>query len=59
VREFIIGPDEPIHKDALLTRDFSVVCQRMDIGSSRTKWWGADRHIVIYYTTRLAKSFTL
>jgi len=22
----------------------------MDIGSSRTKWWGADRHIVIYYT---------
>ena len=22
----------------------------MDIGSSRTKWWGPDRHIVIYYT---------
>jgi salicylate hydroxylase/6-hydroxynicotinate 3-monooxygenase len=21
-----------------------------DIGSSRTKWWGEDRHIVIYYT---------
>ena len=22
-----------------------------DIGRSRTKWWGIDRHIVIYYTT--------
>ena len=22
----------------------------MDIGPSRTKWWGPDRHIVIYYT---------
>ncbi len=22
-----------------------------DIGPSRTKWWGPDRHIVIYYTT--------
>src|SRR5436853_541646 len=23
-----------------------------DIGHSRTKWWGRDRHIVIYYTKR-------
>jgi salicylate hydroxylase/6-hydroxynicotinate 3-monooxygenase len=23
-----------------------------DIGPSRTKWWGKDRHIVIYYVTR-------
>ena len=23
-----------------------------DIGRSRTKWWGTDRHIVIYYTTK-------
>ncbi len=23
-----------------------------DIGMSRTKWWGKDRHIVIYYITR-------
>jgi salicylate hydroxylase/6-hydroxynicotinate 3-monooxygenase len=22
-----------------------------DLGGSRTKWWGEDRHIVIYYTT--------
>jgi salicylate hydroxylase/6-hydroxynicotinate 3-monooxygenase len=26
-----------------------------DISNSRTKWWGTDRHIVIYYTTH-AKS---
>jgi len=24
----------------------------VDIGASRTKWWGPDRHIVIYFTTR-------
>jgi salicylate hydroxylase/6-hydroxynicotinate 3-monooxygenase len=24
--------------------------QGHDIGPSRTKWWGVDRHIVIYYT---------
>jgi salicylate hydroxylase/6-hydroxynicotinate 3-monooxygenase len=23
-----------------------------DIGPSRTKWWGIDRHIVLYYTRR-------
>ncbi|HEX8968433.1 MAG TPA: FAD-dependent monooxygenase, partial [Chloroflexota bacterium] len=23
-----------------------------DLGPSRTKWWGPDRHIVVYYTTR-------
>jgi hypothetical protein len=23
-----------------------------DVGRSRTKWWGIDRHIVIYYTKR-------
>src|ERR1700681_3840076 len=23
----------------------------VDVGSSRTKWWGADRHIVIYFVT--------
>jgi len=27
----------------------------MEIGSSRTKWWGADRHIVIYYTNAARK----
>src|SRR6266853_6562086 len=53
VRELIIGPDEPIHKGRIAYRAIfsSSLLNGMDIGSSRTKWWGADRHIVIYYTT--------
>ena len=23
----------------------------LDLGNSRTKWWGTDRHVVIYYTS--------
>ena len=54
VREIIVGPGRrrstrgaspiaPCSRRALMNGD--------DIGRSRTKWWGADRHIVIYYTT--------
>jgi salicylate hydroxylase/6-hydroxynicotinate 3-monooxygenase len=52
VRELIVGPDEPIHKGRIAYRAIfpSSLLSGMDIGSSRTKWWGADRHIVIYYT---------
>src|SRR6266446_6978575 len=52
VRELIVGPDEPIHKGRIAYRAIfsSSLLNGMDIGSSRTKWWGADRHIVIYYT---------
>jgi salicylate hydroxylase/6-hydroxynicotinate 3-monooxygenase len=52
VRDLIIGPDEPIHKGRIAYRAIfpSSSLNGMDIGSSRTKWWGADRHIVIYYT---------
>jgi salicylate hydroxylase/6-hydroxynicotinate 3-monooxygenase len=53
VRELFIGPDEPIHKGRIAYRAIfpSSLLNGMDIGSSRTKWWGSDRHIVIYYTT--------
>jgi 2-polyprenyl-6-methoxyphenol hydroxylase-like FAD-dependent oxidoreductase len=53
VRDIIIGPDMPIHKGRIAYRAiFSASLLRgMDIGPSRTKWWGPDRHIVIYYTT--------
>ncbi len=53
VRELIIGPDAPIHKGRIAYRAiFSAgLLQGSDIGPSRTKWWGPDRHIVIYYTT--------
>jgi salicylate hydroxylase/6-hydroxynicotinate 3-monooxygenase len=52
VRDIIIGPDAPIHKGRIAYRavfDASLL-GGMSIGPSRTKWWGPDRHIVIYYT---------
>lgn len=54
VRELIIGPDRPIHKGRIAYRAVypAALLNGRDIGSSRTKWWGPDRHIVIYYTTR-------
>src|ERR1700732_1270567 len=57
VREIIVGPDEPLHKGRIAYRAVfsSALLNGFDIGRSRTKWWGTDRHIVIYYTTR-AKS---
>ena len=53
VRDIIIGPDAPIHKGRIAYRAIfsSALLGGMDIGNSRTKWWGTDRHIVIYYTT--------
>jgi 2-polyprenyl-6-methoxyphenol hydroxylase-like FAD-dependent oxidoreductase len=53
VREIIVGPDQPLHRGRIAYRavfDASL----MDGGKimpSRSKWWGIDRHIVIYYTT--------
>ena len=52
VREIVIGEDAPIHKGRIAYRAIfsSALLNGMDIGPSRTKWWGPDRHIVIYYT---------
>ena len=52
VREIIIGADTPIHKGRIAYRAVfpSSLMNGFDIGRSRTKWWGPDRHIVIYYT---------
>jgi salicylate hydroxylase/6-hydroxynicotinate 3-monooxygenase len=54
VRDMIIGPDAPIHKGRIAYRAVfpSALMGGRDIGNSRTKWWGLDRHIVIYYTRR-------
>src|SRR5437763_707483 len=54
VRDIIVGPDKPIHRGRIAYRAvFSAPLMKgKDIGRSRTKWWGADRHIVIYYTTK-------
>jgi len=52
VRGLMLGPDQPIHKGRIAYRAaFSAThLKGGDIGPSRTKWWGEDRHIVIYYT---------
>jgi 2-polyprenyl-6-methoxyphenol hydroxylase-like FAD-dependent oxidoreductase len=52
VREIIIGPDMPLHKGRIAYRAIfpAALLNGFDIGRSRTKWWGPDRHIVIYYT---------
>jgi 2-polyprenyl-6-methoxyphenol hydroxylase-like FAD-dependent oxidoreductase len=57
VRDIIVGPDEPIHKGRIAYRAVfpASLMNGRDIGPSRTKWWGTDRHIVVYYTTK-AKS---
>ena len=57
VRDIIVGPDAPIHKGRIAYRAVfpAALMGDFDIGPSRTKWWGTDRHIVIYYTTK-AKS---
>lgn len=57
VRDIIVGPDAPIHKGRIAYRAVfpAKLMGGFDIGPSRTKWWGRDRHIVIYYTT-MAKS---
>jgi salicylate hydroxylase/6-hydroxynicotinate 3-monooxygenase len=54
VRDLIIGPDKPIHKGRIAYRsvyDASRLPDPTVVGDSRTKWWGADRHIVIYFTS--------
>jgi salicylate hydroxylase/6-hydroxynicotinate 3-monooxygenase len=53
-RELVVGPDTPIHKGRIAYRavfDASLM-NGGEIAPSRTKWWGPDRHIVIYYTRR-------
>lgn len=54
VREILLGPEEPrfTGKVAYRTTYPASLLKGVDIGDSRTKWWGPDRHIVIYYVTR-------
>jgi salicylate hydroxylase/6-hydroxynicotinate 3-monooxygenase len=52
VREIVVGPDKPIHKGRIAYRGVfdAALMNGKTIKPSRTKWWGIDRHIVIYYT---------
>lgn len=54
VRDIVVGPDAPVHKGRIAYRAVfrADLMGGFDIGPSRTKWWGKDRHIVIYYTAR-------
>jgi salicylate hydroxylase/6-hydroxynicotinate 3-monooxygenase len=52
VRELLFGRDDPQWKGRIAYRAvFPAALVGRDIGPSRTKWWGTDRHIVVYYTT--------
>ena len=57
VRDIVVGPDAPIHRGRIAYRAVfpAALMGGFDIGRSRIKWWGSDRHIVIYYTNK-AKS---
>jgi 6-hydroxynicotinate 3-monooxygenase len=52
-RDYVAGPEQPRFTGKLAYRTtFPASRLRgVDIGSPRTKWWGKDRHIVIYYVT--------
>ena len=59
VRDIVVGPDAPLHRGRIAYRAVfpAELMGGLDIGPSRTKWWGVDRHIVIYYTNaRAARS---
>ncbi|MGZ8198881.1 MAG: FAD-dependent monooxygenase [Burkholderiales bacterium] len=52
VRDIILGPEKPVNRGRVAYRAVfpASLMGGKDIGRSRTKWWGPDRHIVIYYT---------
>ena len=53
VRDILLGPEQPLNKGRVAYRAVYPAARLggLDLGHSRTKWWGEDRHIVIYYTT--------
>ena len=52
VREILLGPEKPVNRGRVAYRAvFPAARVGRDLGPSRTKWWGPDRHIVMYYTT--------
>jgi salicylate hydroxylase/6-hydroxynicotinate 3-monooxygenase len=54
VRDLILGAEQkPYNRGRVAYRAVfpAALLGGRDIGRSRTKWWGKDRHIVIYYTT--------
>ena len=54
VRDLILGPENPRFSGRVAYRGVfpAALIDGAGISDSRTKWWGEDRHIVIYYTTK-------
>jgi len=51
VREILFGPEKPRFSGRVAYRAvYDAGLLDRDLGPVRTKWWGKDRHIVIYYT---------
>ena len=52
VREVMLGPQTPSFSGRVAYRGVfpTSLIKRDDAITERTKWWGPDRHIVIYYT---------
>jgi 2-polyprenyl-6-methoxyphenol hydroxylase-like FAD-dependent oxidoreductase len=53
IRDHVAGPEQPRFTGRLAYRT-TFPAERLgstEIGTSRTKWWGPDRHIVIYCVT--------
>jgi 2-polyprenyl-6-methoxyphenol hydroxylase-like FAD-dependent oxidoreductase len=53
IREYASGPEQPRFTGRIAYRTTfpASLLRGVDPGLSRTKWWGPDRHIVIYFTT--------
>jgi salicylate hydroxylase/6-hydroxynicotinate 3-monooxygenase len=53
IRDHVAGPSAPRFTGRLAYRTTfpASLLRNVDVGTSRTKWWGRDRHIVIYCVT--------
>jgi 2-polyprenyl-6-methoxyphenol hydroxylase-like FAD-dependent oxidoreductase len=54
LRQHVVGAVEQARftgRVAYRTTFKSALLKGVDVGASRTKWWGRDRHIVIYFVT--------
>jgi salicylate hydroxylase/6-hydroxynicotinate 3-monooxygenase len=53
VREILLGPEQPRFTGRVAYRTtFAASRLRGSIAPARTKWWGPDRHMVVYYVTK-------
>jgi 6-hydroxynicotinate 3-monooxygenase len=53
VREILLGPEKPRFTGRVAYRSLFPVSRLGDsqVSALHTKWWGPDRHVVIYYVT--------